>query len=238
MILLGAAWTQRDGERFGLPRILETARGEERSSLLPDGTAVTLDSDSAVRVRYSREERVVQLLRGQALFKVAHEPLRRFRVAVGEAEVIAVGTVFDVKRVQSSTEVTVVEGKVAVFTGAMPPGPLTPLLPTGALALTAGEQLKIHGHLPPPAPLAVNVQAAVAWVQRQIVFDQRPLGEVADEFNRYGPVPIVVEGPGLRALPISGVISTNDADSFVAFLGRLDGVKVYRGTDRIVVDSP
>jgi transmembrane sensor len=74
----------------------------------------------------------------------------------------------------------------------------------------------------------VDVQQAVAWQQRKIAFEQRPLGEVADEFNRYGSIPIEIDDAALRALPISGVFDAHDIDSFVAFLQTIDRVLVTR----------
>ena len=71
----------------------------------------------------------------------------------------------------------------------------------------------------------------------KIAFEQRPLGEVADEFNRYGSIPIEIDDAALRALPISGVFDAYDIDSFVAFLQTLDGVRVERTNARIRVFS-
>ena len=54
------------------------------------------------------------LTSGQAEFEVAHEPDRAFRVIAGSAEVVDIGTKFDVRLERDSTVVTVVEGRVAV----------------------------------------------------------------------------------------------------------------------------
>jgi transmembrane sensor len=54
------------------------------------------------------------LTSGQADFEVAHEPDRAFRVIAGSAEVVDLGTKFDVRLEHDSTVVTVVEGRVAV----------------------------------------------------------------------------------------------------------------------------
>jgi len=86
-------------------------------------------------------------------------------------------------------------------------------------------------------PIPVDVQQTMAWLQRKIAFEQRPLGEVADEFNRYGSIPIEIDDAALRALPISGVFDADDVDSFVAFLQTLDGVRVERTNARIRVFS-
>jgi transmembrane sensor len=237
-MLAGLAWLERDGERFGLPKEFVTGRGEQRSWLLPDGTSLNLNSDSDVIVRYNRHERLVEMRRGQALFRVAHEAARRFRVTAGETGVIAVGTQFDVWRKPTSTLVTVVEGNVAVFTGAAPPSTASATLPSQAIALGAGQQLRVDDHSKPATPSGANVQLAVAWVQHQIAFDQRPLGDVAEEFNRYGSVPIVVESERLRGIAISGIFSEYDTDSFIAFIARLDHVAIERTPHEIrVIDK-
>jgi len=58
---------------------------------------------------------------------------------------------------------------------------------------------------------------------------------VADEFNRYGSIPIEIVDAELRALPISGVFDAYDIDTFVAFLQTFDGVRVERTNARIRV---
>jgi transmembrane sensor len=239
LAVAGATWVERDGQRFGLSREFSTVHGEQRSWLLPDGTGLSLNSDSALIVRYNGRERLVQIERGQALFQVVHENGRRFRVAAGDAGVIAVGTEFDVFRKSASTVITVVEGKVAVFTGNAPPAIARAALPSQAVSVSAGEQIQVNDDARPAKPSRVNVQRAVAWVEHQIAFDQRPLGEVAEEFTRYSAVPIVIQNSRLRNLPISGVFNAYDTDSFVAFIARLGGVEIRRSADRILVlDDP
>ena len=44
----------------------------------------------------------------------------------------------------------------------------------------------------------VNLAEITAWTQRQLVFHHRPLGEVADEFNRYNAGRIEIRSPALR----------------------------------------
>jgi transmembrane sensor len=234
-VLAGVVWTERDGQRFGLPKHFVTAHGEQRSWLLPDGTSLNLNSDSAVTVRYDDHERLVQIDRGQALFQVVHESRRRFRVQSGDIGVIAVGTAFEVFRKPHSTVVTVAEGRVAVFTHDSPRPTSLATLPAAPVSVSAGEQVQIVDHTPPAKPATVNVQQAMAWVQREIAFDQRPLGEVAADFNRYSAVPIVIQSDRLRDLAVSGVFSAYDTDSFIAFISRLDGAQIERSRDRIIV---
>jgi transmembrane sensor len=91
--------------------------GEQRSFVLADGSVIELNSRSVVRVHYTENERDVDLLEGQALFRVAHDPTRPFVVSANGTRVRAVGTQFDVYKKSTGTVVTVVEGRVAVFAG-------------------------------------------------------------------------------------------------------------------------
>jgi transmembrane sensor len=91
-----------------------TEIGEQRSITLEDGSSVELNSRSRIQVRFTKTQRSVDLLEGQALFTVAKNPARPFIVATGDGQVRAVGTQFDVYRKHSGTVVTVVEGRVAV----------------------------------------------------------------------------------------------------------------------------
>ena len=117
-LALTTLWLTRDGERYGLPRTYSTAHGEQIERPLPDGSLLHLNTDSKVTVRYSRRERVVELDRGEALFKVAHDNAQRgFRVAAGNAQVLDVGTQFDIYLKPGAVLVTVVEGIVAVYAG-------------------------------------------------------------------------------------------------------------------------
>jgi transmembrane sensor len=173
-------------------------------------------------------------VRGQALFTVARDEARRFRVAAGKVHVIAVGTRFESYRRHDSTSVTVIQGSVAVLAGKSP-GPDAAGLPADTLRLEAGYQVQIDagGQLAQPVP--VDVEQALVWLQLKIAFERRPLGEVADEFNRYGSIPIAIDDAALRALPISGVFGAYELDSFVAFLQTLDGVQVERTAAQVRV---
>lgn len=237
MVLLTASvlWWMRDGEFLGLPRTYHTAHGEQIEAQLPDGSKLHLNTDSAVSVRYTRGERVVELSRGQALLTVAPDDHRRFRVAAGEVHIIAVGTRFDTYRRPDAAVVTVAEGSVAVLAGQPPPGGSG--LPPGALRVDAGYQMHVDAQGMLAQPIPVDLQQTLAWLQQKIAFERRPLGEVADEFNRYGSIPIEIDDAALRALPITGVFDAYDVDSFVAFLRTLDGVRVERTDARIRVFS-
>jgi len=231
----GVLWWAHDGELFGIPKTYQTAHGEQSIERLPDGSVLRLDTDSTATVRYSARERLIEIKRGQALLEVARESSRRFRVAAGEAGAIAVGTQFDVYRKTGAVEFTVVQGSIAVFKGS--PSWLSDResVPNDVLRVTSGYQVRVGSGTASPEPVAVNLDQALAWSQHKIVFEHRPLGDVAAEFNRYGSVPVEIDDEELRVLPVSGMFDAGDTESFVAFLQTLPGVRVERTPARIRV---
>lgn len=227
-------WWAHDGELLGIPKTYQTAHGEQRIQRLPDGSTLHLDTDSVLRVRYSAGERLVELKRGRALFQVSHQDPRRFRVAAGVGGAIAVGTRFQVARNSGADTVTVTEGRVAVFQGE-PQWLHAQGIPAEVQRVDVGYQARIDAGGVSVRP--VDLDQAAAWAEHQIVFRQRPLGEVAEEFNRYGRVPVEIEDPTLRALPVTGMLDVTDTESLVAFLEALPGVRVERTPTRILVKA-
>jgi len=231
----GILWWAHDGQLLGIPKTYRTAHGEQLAQTLPDGSVLRLDTDSAATVHYSSRERVVDLRRGQALFEVAHETGRRFRVSAGNAGAIAVGTQFDVYRKVASVEITVIEGQIAVFTGAPSWLRTERDVPPQVQRVTAGYQLHVDAGGFAAQPVRADENQTLGWVQHKIVFDHRPLGEVTAEFNRYGGIPVEIEDAELRALPVSGMFDAGDTESFITFLETLPGARVERTPKRIRV---
>jgi transmembrane sensor len=151
------------------------------------------------------------------------------RVQTDRAGVVAVGTQFDVYRKSATTTITVVEGSVEVYGGGAPP----PAAAEPSVHLNSGDQLDVGDRI--GAPRHVDAHAAIAWLQQHIAFQDAPLGEVAAEFNRYGPITVEIDDDSLRALPISGIVDAYDTDSFAAYLATLKGVIVQETPSRIRV---
>jgi transmembrane sensor len=226
-----------------------TAIGEQRSVVLSDGSVVTLNTSSSIRVKLTKATRTIQLLSGEALFQVAHDKGRPFDVVAGDTTVRAVGTQFNVDRRASSTTVTVVEGLVQVSTDPQANAPQSmervskageesdsPRTGSGSIPVAAGEGVTVSPRVHPRATPA-NVATVTAWTQRRLIFEHRPLGEVADEFNRYNRQAIRIGSAELRNQEVTGVFQANDPNSFLDFVAKIPGVKIERDADAANVVS-
>ena len=211
-----------------------TRHGEQMTQRLSDGSVLHLNTDTSVRVLYGAARREVRIERGQAEFEVVHQASRPFHVIAGSAEVVDVGTTFDVYLRPDATVVTVVEGRVSVGRSPLLDSPGTPRAPVAPLYVDAGQQVRVVGG-EPSSPLSVDARRVTAWERGQLPFEQTPLEEVVAELNRYGATPIEIETPSLRTLAISGVFAADDTESFIAFLRSLDGVQVEVTATRIRV---
>ena len=219
-------WLSERGGTAPSP-VFQTAHGQQATWPLPDGSLLRLNSDSEIRWRESSRERRLTISRGEAFVQVAHESSRRLIVEAGDTQVVATGTEFDVYRRGLETVVTVVEGAVAVLPVALRLNP-GEALPDSALRVKAHEQVRVAAGRIPATAVPVDLDTAMAWLDHQIAFKRQPLGEVAEDFNRYGAVRIEIEDPALRSLEISGVFEAGDIESFVAFVSKLEGVHVQR----------
>ena len=210
----------------------ETGHGEQLTQRLADNSVLHLNTDSAVSVRYSQSERLVTLMSGQAEIEVTHEANRAFRVHTRSADIIDIGTQFDVRLEQGATVVTVIEGRVAVG-----PRNSSPNYAVRSIELTANQQLRVAEGEWPAIPVVVDAERTTSWLHRQVAFDHEPLERVAAEYNRYTSKPIEIATPALRTLRISGVFATDDTDTFIAFLRSLKGVRVEVTETRILVSG-
>jgi transmembrane sensor len=200
-----------------------TATGEQRSLTLDDGSTIDLNSRSRIQVRYSRHERTIDLLEGEALFNVAKDSARPFVVRSGATPISVLGTQFDVYKKPGGTIVSVVEGRVAIE---------NIILDTGEQAIAAPGAVRKSEH--------PNVAGITAWTQHQIVFDSASLAEVAEEFNRYNQRQLVIQDAALGKLHISGVFSSTDSTSLVRFLRLRPGLHITETAAeiRVAKDNP
>jgi transmembrane sensor len=204
-----------------------TQFGEQRTVTLEDGSVVELNARTRIKVRFTAAGRDIDLIEGQALFRVAKNPDRPFIVASGNTRVRAVGTEFDVYQKTQGTVVTVVEGRVAVSAPPeRPPTATDDSAQAGPVMLSAGEQVTVTSHRV-AAPSRANVAQAMAWTEGKLVFDSTPVSEVVQEFNRYNSRPLSIDDPQVLAFHISGAFRTTDSTQLIRLLSERFGLVAH-----------
>lgn len=173
-----------------------TGVAELRELTLEDGSVVHLDAASAIAVRYDKARREVELLAGQAFFKVVSARDRPFVVKAGNVAVTVKGTAFDVGSSRDGVSVAVQSGIVEVLVS----GGERNVLST----LRRGERLVVdrQGEF---ARSEVSPDDVASWREHRLVVDGATLGEVVDELGRHHRGVILVSDRALAERRITGV---------------------------------
>lgn len=221
MIAAAALWILRARPATD---VYATTKGGFQRIVLKDHSAVELNTDTMLRVELGPNMRKIELLRGEASFEVAHDVTRPFVVSAGQTAVLAVGTRFNVRKLDSTVEVTVDEGRVMV--GA--PDELehgrnagllaSPVLVAGQSAVAGSGGLTLKA-LPQDA-----IARKLAWQNQMLAFDGDRLSEVVVQFNRYNDRQLVIVDPAIAALKVGGFFKPTNLDAFVSVLESNFGV--------------
>ncbi len=195
---------------------LSTSTGERRETMLPDGTRLTLNTASAVDLRYSATQRLIVLRAGEILLHSAPDPARPLLVQTAEGTARAIGTRFTVHQQPGQTTVAVLEGAVELRTQT-----------DSALRLGAGQQARFTAsHIDGALPLG---QGAAAWAGGMLVADDMPLGDFIAELARHRPG-VLRCAPEAAALRVSGSYPLADTDRVLAALTRSLPVQIHSRT--------
>jgi transmembrane sensor len=228
---------------------VQTAVGEQRRVQLADGSDVFLNTDTKLRVKLMATQRLIFLDRGQAFFEVAKDNNRPFRVFAGRTEVRALGTAFEVRRIGDGIQVTLEEGKVAIYRGedgssetlgaptttATSPDTSPSRGTSERLAvLTPGEQA-VFKSKEPVAIGKVDLAKTQAWRYGRMILDNALLGDVIADLNRYGGVQIILADPRLAGIRVSGVFHTGRPEDFVESVTAAFPVKITRKDEQTIV---
>lgn len=210
MLLIAGTWDWNNEDLY------VTQIGERRSINLADGSSVSLDADSQIRVEFKDDRRTVVLDRGRAKFDVAKDPLRPFSVAVGTQAVVAIGTSFSVELLKDQLRVLLFEGKVDVLPQRSLVRATTKAIPYKASAsLEPGQELVATMTTGSGKIVDADIERSKSWEAGRLDFTNIPLSQAVERFNRYSEISVVVEDPAAGRKIINGVFDAGDVDSFV-----------------------
>lgn len=186
--------------------------------VLGDGSKVALRSGTAIEVDFSPDARQVRLMRGEALFSVAHDAGWPFLVHAGNVTVRAVGTEFSVARSNRATTVYVTEGRIAVAQT----GSANAALPD--VFADAGDRVIVPaiaaGRSGPVVTRVADAELAfaLAWRGQRLEFSDVPLAEAVRMINWGADVELVLADPEVGRRTVTGVLWADDREGFVRLL--------------------
>lgn len=207
-----------------------TQIGETKVVPLQDGSQIHLNTNTIIEQNFSGKERIVKLLSGEAIFDVAHDKKRPFKVYASDEIIRAVGTRFAVRLRPDKVSVTVTEGRVALE---KPDSAMnnnqgqTKLNEIMHVIVSQGEAADI-AHGTGHAKRSVSerdLAEQLAWAQGQLVFYDKELQFVIDEVTRYTRVEITVGDESLKIQKITGILQLGDVRLMIEGIEGALGVK-------------
>lgn len=215
-VIVGFGVVQRAPDAYRI----QTAMGQSQTLTLADGSRIAVNGGSSILLSKADPRRAT-IERGQALFTVVHRADAPFRVAVGQAQLVDVGTVFDVTRAGDTTSVSVSEGAVMYNPQA------------DNVRVDAGHRLSVRDGRANAELTAISPASVGSWSGGQLVYDGVPLSDVAAEVMRTTGVSIRTN-PGAATILFRGALQTGaletDADKaqLAEDLAALSGTRVTR----------
>lgn len=205
--------------------VLDAVKGGSTVKQLSDGSTVHLNTNSMIEVRYSENERVVNLISGEVLFDVSKDKARPFRVQIKGKFIEALGTRFLIKLTSEMTEVLVTEGTIKYYE--MTAG----VQKNHDILLHIGQAGRFFKNTSEVTNLSQQeIQNRMAWLNGEMVFSGEPLSFVMSELSRYNDVHISL-APEIRDIKIGGRFDINDIDRILEALQISEGLDIYTSKD-------
>ncbi|WP_286235313.1 FecR family protein [Thalassotalea sediminis] len=213
-----------------------TIKGQQLETTFDDGSIIHLNTNSHIETEFSDEKRIVKLIKGEALFEVAHDANRPFIVYVGDRLVQAIGTEFVIHVKPENIQVTVTDGKVKMskVQGESSIADIKAMnnavIKKGDVYLTKGEKAIVTGNEKPTLMKIAsdNMTRELSWLNGKLIFDNESLFDVIEEINRYIDVTIVLKESSLHDLKISGRFDLGDSDALIEALELSFNIKSQR----------
>ena len=212
----------------------ETAIGEQKSISLPDDSQITLNTNSALQVSFSKDVRRIDMTNGEVLFDVAPDERRPFSVATNNGVVTAVGTAFSIRVHEEKIDVLVTEGRVALAsTETEDNAEKTPA--ASVTELSAGQSVEF-------AQTARTIQIvreeevekALDWRDGMISFNGETLQEVITYLSRYTDLQIDIPDEALRQKKIVAYYRVGEIEPMLQALNLVAGVEIEHIDDNHV----
>lgn len=216
-----------------------TSIGEYERRMLSDGSAVELNTNTEIRLRVTEHQREIELVRGEANFKVAHDATRPFIVRAGDTLIRATGTEFTV-RMHDTQRVGILVTDGTVIVSHDPLNDHMPRLSSNrgqparrAKAVAAGEiATDDRGQIAAEQIRPSDIEARQSWRHGLLIFRDQPLREVVAELNRYNGSQLIV-ADSLADQRVGGQFRTTDPDVFLRRLATIKEIRMTRSRSRV-----
>lgn len=213
--------------------------GPERI-VLEDGSLVELNATAKIDVNFSAAGRNVRLIQGEAHFTVVKDEARPFIVAADKFNVRAVGTAFTVRLKEEAVSVLVTEGNVQLDEVNLQDDATATLrelsrLVAGQAAIVRTKGVDSSSVVQIREVTSEEINQALAWQTMRLEFNNLPLRDVVEEFNRYNSRKLLIEDRATGDILVGGSFRADNVEPFVRLMDLGFGVRATaRGRDVVL----
>lgn len=199
------------------PIAYETAYGEIRKISMADGSLVTLNANSKLKIANNLVNAALRevWLDGEAYFDIAKKDGAKFIVHTSEAEVEVLGTEFNVNTRRKQTKVILHEGKVKLLAGNAQPVIMKP-----------GEMATVLNNFQPIQLKMVKPEQYNVWQESLVTLNDKSVLEIAEMLEDTYGVTLTFEDSLILNKRLSGKLLIKSTDDFVENLATILDVKV------------
>ena len=212
--------------------ITSTENNAVKEFVLPDGSLVTLNSNSDLQFPKKFKSNVREVtLTGEAFFNVKRNPDKPFIINAGNTQVKVVGTSFNVNAYPEDKMVEIV-----VETGTVLVSPLTsnPLSDSEKLLLNSGEKGSVSSVGNLEKTLFKNPNY-LAWKTRNLIFNKTPLNEVMHYLNKTYHVDIQLKESELNDLVLTAEFQEKSLDFILNVIQLTFGLELSSNNGRYIL---
>lgn len=187
--------------------IYRTAYGQTRQIKLPDGSELTLNANSEIRLPHDWDSRPTRevWLKGEGFFHVVKrkgQTQPRFVVHTDELAVVVLGTAFNVRTRHREADVLLQSGSVRLQ--------LVKTDTARSLLLRPGDGIRFNKATNKLTRLFVRRDQMAAWTQGILLLDNMTLSELAHIIEDTYGRKVIIRSPVLGRRMLSGSIPTRN----------------------------
>ncbi|SDF75941.1 FecR family protein [Dyadobacter soli] len=219
--------------RTGQKHTYHTAFGESRRVLLPDGTLVTLNANSSMRVadRWGRRTEREVWLEGEAFFSVSKLKKAghavKFTVHTHDLNVEVRGTEFNVNTRQDQTQVVLSEGLVHLQLHDRSEKEIR--MKPGDLVDFSRSKQRLHvRHLPDASPM-------YSWKNNRWTLNDASLAEIAVLIQETYGVTVTIENDSLKRQIVNGIVPTDNMGDLLSALESILPITITHEEHRVTI---
>jgi transmembrane sensor len=207
-------------------QVYRTGHGDIRSFDLADGSNLTLDTDSRVKVIFDSARRHAQIEEGRARFVVKADE-RPFTIDAGTGRVVTNDGTLDVAVGRDRrVDLQLLAGAADLREGKEGSDHV-------ARMLTVDQSVTYSADAFEPRPVAAPIRDTRNWPEGWVDYRTIPLADLISEANRYAKTPIIIDDPALASRGVTGRFRLTDTDNFVKRVAELCALKVTKKADGI-----